>query len=79
MSFLKMRTLATAMTLGTPHGGKLTNEHIWKFRFEFGPGGAPRDDAAQTEKLREEYKEVAAAVNDLGYNGDMLDVVPRVS
>ena len=29
------------------------------------------------EKLREEYKEVAAAVNDLGYNGDMLDVVPR--
>jgi len=31
------------------------------------------------EKLREEYKEVAAAVNDLGYNGDMLDVVPRVS
>jgi hypothetical protein len=27
--------------------------------------------------LREEYKEVAAAVNDSGYNGDMLDVVPR--
>ncbi len=30
MSCLKMRTLATAMTLGTPHEGKLTNEHIWK-------------------------------------------------
>ena len=27
--------------------------------------------------MREEYKEVASAVNDLGYNGDMLDVVPR--
>ena len=52
MSFLKMRTLATAMTLGTPHGGKLINEHIWKFRFEFGPGGAPRDDAARMENNR---------------------------
>ena len=30
MSSLKMRTLATAMTLGTPHEGKMTNEHIWK-------------------------------------------------
>ncbi len=27
--------------------------------------------------MREEYKEVAAAVNALGYNGYMLDVVPR--
>ena len=38
---------------------------------------APPDEAARMEKLREEYKEVAAAVNALGYNGDMLDVVPR--
>ena len=30
MSSLKMRTLATAMTLGTPHEGKLTDDHIWK-------------------------------------------------
>lgn len=30
MSSLKMRTLARAMTLGTPHEGKLTGEHIWK-------------------------------------------------
>jgi len=30
MSSLKMRTLATAMTLSTPHEGKLTNDHIWK-------------------------------------------------
>ena len=30
MSLIKMRTLATAMTLGTPHEGKLTNAHIWK-------------------------------------------------
>ena len=30
MSSIKMRTLATAMTLGTPHEGKLTNAHIWK-------------------------------------------------
>ena len=30
MSSIKMRTLATAMTLGTPHEGKLTDAHIWK-------------------------------------------------
>jgi hypothetical protein len=30
MSSLKMRTLATAMTLGTPHEGKLTSDYVWK-------------------------------------------------
>jgi hypothetical protein len=30
MSSLKMRTLATAIMLGTPHEGKLTLAHIWK-------------------------------------------------
>ena len=29
-SSIKMRTLAAAMTLGTPHEGKLTDAHIWK-------------------------------------------------
>ena len=30
MSSLKMRTLATAMTVGTPHEGKLTSDYVWK-------------------------------------------------
>jgi hypothetical protein len=30
MSSIKMRMLATAMTLGTPHEGKLTDAHIWR-------------------------------------------------
>jgi hypothetical protein len=30
MSSIKMRTLATAMTLGTAHEGKLTDAYIWK-------------------------------------------------
>ncbi len=30
MSSIKMRTLATAMTLGTPHEGKLADARIWK-------------------------------------------------
>ena len=48
-----------------------------KVRFEYGPGGAPPDEAGRMEKLREEYQEAAGAMNKLGYNGDMLDVMPH--
>lgn len=48
-----------------------------KVRFEFGPGGAPPDEAARMEHLREEYQEAVEAVNQLGYNGEMLDVEPN--
>ncbi len=30
MSSLKMRTLATAMMVGTPHEEKLTSDYVWK-------------------------------------------------
>jgi hypothetical protein len=48
-----------------------------KVRFELGQGDAPTEEAGQMEQLREEYQEAAGGMNQLGYNGDMLNIVPN--
>ncbi len=53
MSSIKMRTLATAMTLGTPHEGKLTDAHIWKMTRHRHPEYIKPAQAVDNEDRRE--------------------------